>query len=144
MLDANLFLKAQATCIDAVYAELSAGRKTSHWMWFIFPQLKALGRSQMAIRYGLTDLSEAQAYMAHPVLHERLVRCAELVTGHPGKSAHEIMGSPDDLKLRSCMTLFALATPHEPVFKRGLDQLYAGQPCGLTLAALGADEGEPT
>ena len=139
MLDANLFLQAQATCIDAVYAELGAGQKLSHWMWFIFPQLRALGRSQMALRYGLADLAEAQAYVAHPVLRERLVRCTQLVISHPGKSAHEIMGSPDDLKLRSCMTLFALAAPHEPLFKAALNQLYAGQACDLTLRALKAD-----
>lgn len=139
MLDPDLFLQAQATCIDAVYAELGAGQKRSHWMWFIFPQLKALGRSQMAVRYGLADLADAQAYLAHPVLRERLVRCTQLVADHPGRSAHEIMGSPDDLKLRSCMTLFALADPDEPLFRATLNQLYAGQPCALTLQALGAN-----
>lgn len=139
MLDTKLFLQAQATCIDAVYAELGAGKKMSHWMWFVFPQLAALGRSQMAVRYGLADLADAQAYLAHPLLRERLMRCTQLVTSHPGQSAHEIMGSPDELKLRSCMTLFALAEPHEPLFKAALDQLYAGQPCELTLRALQVD-----
>lgn len=124
--------------MDAVYAELGAGQKRSHWMWFIFPQLKALGRSQMAVRYGLADLADAQAYLAHPVLRERLIRCTQLVTSHPGLSAHEIMGSPDDLKLRSCMTLFALADPDEPLFRAALNQLYAGQPCEPTLHSLGA------
>lgn len=84
-------------------------------------------------------LTYAQAYLAHPVLRERLMRCTQLVTSHPGKSAHEIMGSPDDLKLRSCMTLFTLAEPREPLFKATLDQLYAGQPCDLTLRALKVD-----
>lgn len=136
MLDADLFLQAQAPCMDAVYAELRAGRKASHWMWFVFPQLKVLGRSQMAIRYGLSDLAEARAYLAHPVLGERLRQCTLLVKGHSDKSAHEIMGSPDDLKLRSCMTLFALAAHEETVFQSVLDQFYGGKPCELTVQAL--------
>lgn len=136
MLDANLFLQAQATCIDAVYAELGAGKKLSHWMWFIFPQLKVLGRSQMALRYGLTSLDEARDYLAHPALGARLRRCVQLVASHPDKSAHDIMGSPDDLKLRSCMTLFALASSQEALFKDALDQFYAGQACDQTLRAL--------
>jgi len=139
MLDAPLFLQAQESCIDTVYAELGAGHKTSHWMWFIFPQLKVLGRSQMALRYGLTDLDEAKDYLAHPVLGARLRRCVQLVASHPEKSAHDIMGSPDDIKLRSCMTLFALASHQETLFKDVLDQLYAGQPCDLTLRALDVD-----
>lgn len=136
--DLARFIEAQAPVAARVEAELAAGAKHSHWMWFVFPQLAALGRSQMAVRYGLADLADAQAYLAHPLLRERLMRCTQLVTSHPGKSAHEIMGSPDELKLRSCMTLFALADPHEPLFKATLDQLYAGQPCGLTLQALNA------
>jgi uncharacterized protein (DUF1810 family) len=138
MLDATLFLQAQDGCIDTVYAELRAGRKASHWMWFIFPQLKVLGRSQMAMRYGLSDLAEAKAYLAHPVLGERLRQCTRLVCSHTGKSAHDIMGSPDDLKLRSCMTLFAQAAPGEALFTDVLARFYAGEPCVLTMQALGS------
>jgi uncharacterized protein (DUF1810 family) len=143
MLDATLFLQAQAGCIDTVYAELRAGRKASHWMWFVFPQLKVLGRSQMAQRYGLADLAEAQAYLAHPVLGDRLRQCARLVMGHAGRSAHDIMGSPDDLKLRSCMTLFAQAaraaqqTPDEALFTDVLAQFYGGESCAPTIKAIG-------
>lgn len=139
MLDAHLFLQAQATCIDAVYAELAAGKKLSHWMWFIFPQLKVLGRSQMARRYGLTSLDEARDYLDHPVLGARLRQCTQLVASHPERSAHDILGSPDDIKLRSSMTLFALASPQEVLFKNVLDQFYAGQACDQTLRALNVD-----
>lgn len=139
MSDLSRFHAVDPAIHEQALAEIVAGRKDSHWMWFVFPQLAALGRSQMAMRYGLADLADAQAYLAHPLLRERLMRCTQLVTSHPGKSAHEIMGSPDELKLRSCMTLFALAEPHEPLFKAALDQLYAGQPCELTLQALQVD-----
>lgn len=143
MLDATLFLQAQEGCIDTVLAELRTGRKASHWMWFIFPQLKVLGRSQMALRYGLEGLPDAQAYLAQPVLGERLRHCARLVLGHAGKSAHDIMGSPDDLKLRSCMTLFAQAAPGEALFTDVLALFYAGEPCALTLQALGTARPRP-
>ncbi|MDN8615163.1 DUF1810 domain-containing protein [Variovorax ginsengisoli] len=135
------FVEAQELVYDAVCRELRAGRKTSHWMWFVFPQLRVLGRSATARFFGLADLAEAQAYAAHPVLGPRLVECSELVLAASGRSAHEIFGTPDDLKLRSCMTLFELATA-APVFARVLDRLYAGERDPLTLAALG-DGGGP-
>ena len=132
------FVEAQAPVYDAVCRELRAGRKTSHWMWFVFPQLRVLGRSATARFFGLEDVAEARAYAAHPLLGPRLVECSELVLATSGRSAHEIFGSPDDLKLRSCMTLFELAaTATAPVFARVLERLYDGERDPLTLAALG-------
>lgn len=137
--DAGLqrFVDAQAPVFDAVCAELSAGRKTSHWMWFVFPQLRALGRSPTALFYGLASAAQARAYWQHPLLGPRLKHCAQLVLGTQGKSAHEIFGTPDDLKLRSCMTLFAAVAGEEPVFNRVLERFYEGQPDEKTRALLG-------
>jgi uncharacterized protein (DUF1810 family) len=132
------FVEAQAPVYDAVCRELGAGRKTSHWMWFVFPQLRVLGRSATARFFGLADLAEARAYAGHPVLGPRLVECSARVLAVPGRSAHEIFGTPDDLKLRSCMTLFELAAAAPaPVFARVLERLYGGERDPLTLAALG-------
>jgi len=131
------FIEAQSSVYASVLAELGAGRKTSHWMWFVFPQLASLGRSATARFYGLADRAEAAGYWRHPVLGERLVQCTRLVLAARGKTAHEIFGSPDDLKLRSCMTLFAAVAPDEPVFGEVLACFYAGQPDPLTLAELG-------
>jgi uncharacterized protein (DUF1810 family) len=107
-------------------AELRAGRKQSHWMWFVFPQLRDLGRSPTAKAYGIGSLAEAEAYLGHPVLGPRLRECAGALTERTGKSAHEIFGSVDAVKLRSSMTLFAHATPAEPLFRRVLEQYYEG------------------
>lgn len=127
------FLDAQAEMMPAVEAELRAGRKSSHWMWFVFPQLRALGRSGTALHFGITGIAEARAYLGHPVLGPRLVACAGLVLGHAGRStAHAIFGSPDDVKLRSSMTLFAAADPAEPVFAAVLDAFFGGEPDPLT------------
>src|SRR5512139_248609 len=93
------FVDAQAPVIERVRAELAAGRKTSHWMWFVFPQLRGLGRSTMAVHYGIASLDEARAYLSHPVLGARLLECVNLVQGQRGRSAHEIFGAPDDRKL---------------------------------------------
>lgn len=101
------FLKAQETVIDRARAELLRGRKESHWMWFIFPQLRGLGRSRMAEFYGVASADEAAAYLVHPVLGERLRNCTAIVCKLRGRSAHEIFGNPDDMKFRSSMTLFA-------------------------------------
>lgn len=132
MLDADLFLKAQDGVIDTVRKELTAGRKLSHWMWFVFPQLAALGRSPMAKRFGLRDLAEAAEYLDHPTLRARLIEMAGLLLLHPDKSAVEIMGQIDALKLRSSMTLFA-AVPSAPgVFASVLDNFYGGGRCPLT------------
>jgi uncharacterized protein (DUF1810 family) len=113
--------------IDGVRGELRAGRKRSHWMWFVFPQLKGLGSSAMAQHYGIGSLAEARAYLAHPVLGPRLRECCALMLAVPDRSAHEILGSPDDLKFRSCLTLFALAAPQEALFRDGLARFYGGR-----------------
>ena len=107
-------------------AELRTGRKTSHWMWFIFPQISGLGRSAMAQAYAISDLVEAQAYLAHPVLGPRLVECAEIVNSHRGLSAEEIFGGIDAIKLRSSMTLFAHADPDQEVFRQVIDKYFEG------------------
>lgn len=130
------FHTAQAPVFDAALAELWAARKETHWMWFIFPQLASLGRSDRARFYGLAGLDEARAYLADPVLADRLTRAARAVLAHPGKTADEIMGPVDALKLRSCATLFD-AAGGGAVFKALLDTFYDGEACPLTRAALG-------
>jgi uncharacterized protein (DUF1810 family) len=134
------FLTAQAPVMAHVMAELQAGRKQSHWMWFVFPQLAALGRSATAKFYGLRDLAEAKAYLAHPVLGARLVDCTRAVLAHAGKkTAHEIFGAPDDLKFRSCITLFMLAAPQLDVFRSALDGFFGGEADESTVRLVGAD-----
>jgi len=134
--DLSRFLEAQETVYARVLDELSTGHKVSHWMWFIFPQLSALGRSSTARFYGLAGKAEARAYGDHPVLGERLRECSELVLGVQGRTATQILGSPDDLKLCSCMTLFEAALPEEPVFGAVLGHLYGDARDELTLAFL--------
>jgi uncharacterized protein (DUF1810 family) len=134
--DLQRFVDAQEPVIEAVRQELRRGAKSSHWMWFVFPQLKALGRSATAQHYGIATLAEAQAYWRHPVLGPRLKECAALVLAVDGRSARQIMGSPDDLKLRSCMTLFERAAPEEPVFGQVLDKFYGGERDEATLTML--------
>lgn len=131
------FVAAQDPVYATVLAELRAGRKQTHWMWFIFPQLKALGRSTTALRYGIDDLAEARAYLAHPLLGARLIACAEIVAAVTGRTAHEIFGSPDDLKLRSSMTLFAHAAADGAPFRRVLEQYYDGVEDAVTLGLIG-------
>ena len=128
------FVAAQAPVIEAVRDELRAGRKRSHWMWFVFPQLKGLGASSMAQHYGIASLEEARAYLAHPVLGPRLRECCALMLAVPARGAHEILGSPDDLKFRSCLTLFSLAAPEEAVFRQALQRFYEGEPDPRTVA----------
>jgi uncharacterized protein (DUF1810 family) len=135
--DLQRFVAAQEGVMDSVREELRAGRKRSHWMWFVFPQLRGLGTSAMAQRYGIASLEEARAYLAHPVLGPRLRECCELMLAVTGRSAHEILGSPDDLKFRSCVTLFSLAAPDEPLFRRCLDRFHEGAPDNRTLALCG-------
>ena len=130
------FVQAQASVYPAVLRELGAGRKASHWMWFVFPQLKTLGRSGTARFYGLDGRDEALAYWRHPVLGPRLLECTRLVLATRGRSAHEIFGSPDDLKLRSCMTLFDAVAPEEPAFRVVLDRFYGGAADASTLDLL--------
>ena len=115
------FVAAQAPVYTGVLQELRAGRKTSHWMWFVFPQLKALGRSATAKHYGLADLAEAAAYWRHALLGPRLLECTRLVLAIEGRSADDIFGAPDDLKLRSCMTLFDAVVPEQPAFPHQTD-----------------------
>jgi len=131
------FIEAQAPVYAAVLRELGAGRKRSHWMWFVFPQLKALGRSATAKHYGLADRDEARGYWEHPVLGPRLLECSGLVLAVEGRTAHDIFGSPDDLKLRSCMTLFDAVAPEQPAFRAVLDRYYGGAGDALTLAEIG-------
>ena len=112
----------------AALSELRAGRKVSHWMWFVFPQIAGLGHSSMAQRYAISSLSEARAYLEHPVLGPRLIESARVLTELTGRSAQEILGPTDAMKLRSSMTLFARAAPDEAVFGRVLDQYFGGVP----------------
>lgn len=130
---------------DSVYAralaELRAGAKRTHWMWFVFPQLAGLGLSAMAQRYAIADLAEARAYLAHPVLGPRLRACVAAVNGVDGRTAHQIMGSPDDVKLRSSLTLFLRATPDDADFRAALDRYYGGEPDPRTLELLAGREG---
>ena len=120
------FVHAQRGVYDVALAELKAGRKASHWMWFVFPQLDGLGRSLMATRYAITGLPEARAYLAHPVLGPRLVECVEAVLGLTGVTALDIFGAVDEAKFRSCLTLFAAAAPWEVAFTIALDSCFAG------------------
>lgn len=136
--DLERFVQAQEPVIATVREELRAGRKRTHWMWFVFPQLRALGRSGTALRYGLTSLAEARAYLAHPVLGPRLLDCTGLVCAHAGSSIHAILGSPDDMKFRSCMTLFAVADPAATLFPAALQAFFGGAPDPLTVDLLAA------
>lgn len=127
------FLAAQEPLYAHVLEELRAGDKKTHWMWFIFPQLKALGRSPTALFYGLTDLADARRYFNHPVLGARLKECTALVLQHHDKSAMEILHHPDNLKFRSCMTLFQLAAPDEPLFGEALKVFFNGDADDMTI-----------
>lgn len=142
MPDLQRFLDAQAPVYPTVLAELRAGRKRSHWMWYIFPQLAGLGTSPTARFYALADRAEAEAYLAHPVLGARLRCSTALVNAVAGRSINTILGSPDDLKFRSCVTLFAAASG-EPCFQAALDTYYNGEPDPRTVALL-AGQGSRT
>jgi uncharacterized protein (DUF1810 family) len=130
------FVDAQADVFDRVEMELRAGRKRSHWMWFIFPQLAGLGFSQMSQFFALESVEEARAYLGHPILGERLRACTNWVCAVEGRSLGEIFGAPDDAKFRSCMTLFAQAAPQEPIFGEALAKLCGGQPDPATVELL--------
>jgi uncharacterized protein (DUF1810 family) len=131
------FVQAQGRIYSTVLAELRQGRKASHWMWFVFPQVQGLGLSAISQHYAITGLDEARAYLAHPVLGTRLAECVEVVNAVQGRSAHEIFGTPDDLKLLSSLTLFAEAAPDKPVFAEALAKYFAGEPDAATLEKLG-------
>jgi uncharacterized protein (DUF1810 family) len=131
------FVRAQADDYDEALSEIRSGRKRSHWMWYIFPQYEGLGFSATSQRYAIKSLAEAEAYLRHPVLGPRLMECAEATLRVEGRSAYEIFGSPDDMKLRSCATLFARVSPAGSVFHRLLDRYFQGEPDGKTLRLLG-------
>ena len=132
------FLQAQDSggTFQRAVAELRSGRKVSHWMWFIFPQIAGLGLSAMSQRYAISGLAEARAYLEHPVLGTRLVECATILAATDGKSAAEILGPVDAMKLRSSMTLFAAAAPDQPAFSAVLTKYFSGTPDEATLARL--------
>jgi len=140
------FVEAQQPVFGTVCNELRAGKKTSHWIWFVFPQIAGLGTSETARRYAISSLDEAQAYLRHPLLGDRLAQCSALVLAAEGKSAAEIFGYPDELKFRSSMTLFARAALEEgkpqSVFADCLRKYYGGQPDAATLAKLSQLTGE--
>jgi len=136
------FVDAQAPVIDQVLEELREGRKRSHWMWYVFPQLRGLGHSAMAQAYGITGLDEARAYLAHPVLGPRLRECATLVAAVQERGIHAIFGSPDDMKFRSCMTLFSHADPGDLAFQECLRKYFGGQVDPLTEAMIQRQPGE--
>jgi uncharacterized protein (DUF1810 family) len=131
------FVDAQDRVHETALAELKAGRKQTHWMWFVFPQVAGLGMSAMAQRYAISGLEEAIAYLAHPVLGARLRECTAAVNALAGRTAHDIFGSPDDLKFRSSMTLFAQAAPEEALFGDALEKYFGGAPDRATLRIVG-------
>ena len=134
--DLNRFVEAQDGLYEDALAELRSGRKQSHWMWFIFPQIAGLGSSAMARRYAIRSLAEAQAYLAHPLLGERLRTCTRAANAWEDRSAHALFGAPDDVKFRSSMTLFAQADPDDPDFACALAIFFEGRPDPLTLERL--------
>jgi uncharacterized protein (DUF1810 family) len=138
--DLERFVEAQAPAIDGALAELRAGRKRTHWMWFVFPQISGLGSSATAVRFAIGSPSEARAYLMHPVLGERLRECVRLVIASQ-RPLNEIFGSPDDMKFRSCVTLFFAIAPDEAVFGEAIDRCCGGAMDVATLARLeeGAD-----
>ena len=135
--DLERFVAAQHDVYDGVLDELRQGRKTGHWIWFIFPQVAGLGRSATSEAFAIGSLAEARAYLAHPILGARLLECAAIVAATQGRPALEIFGSLDAMKVRSSMTLFHRAAPEEPVFSQVLDRFYGGRPDGATDARLG-------
>lgn len=134
--DLERFVTAQQGVYETALAELQAGRKRSHWMWFIFPQIEGLGRSEMAQRYAIRSGDEAAAYLAHPVLGPRLRTCAQAVARHGDRAVEDIFDAPDDLKFHSSMTLFADVAPDEAVFQACLDRFFDGEADPATLARL--------
>jgi uncharacterized protein (DUF1810 family) len=131
--DLDRFVRAQDPTFAQVLSQLENGRKTSHWMWFVFPQIAGLGMSAMSQKYAIASLEEARAYLAHPRLGPRLRQCVAALLTVPGRTAHEIFGSPDDLKLHSSLTLFAHAAPDDGLFRRALERFFAGAEDRATL-----------
>ena len=137
------FVQAQASDYERALGELRAGRKRTHWMWYILPQLQGLGSSQMSTFYGIKSVAEARAYIAHPLLGRRLKECVEAMNALPGISATQVLGSVDAAKFRSCLTLFSRVEGLESVFGQALNRYYQGEPDRQTLALLAAQGGEP-
>jgi uncharacterized protein (DUF1810 family) len=130
------FVDAQSPIYEDVLTELRSGRKQSHWMWFIFPQIKGLGRSPTAVKFAIHSRAQAQAYALHPILGARLCACTQLVNAVESRTASQIFGYPDDLKFHSCLTLFANTAPDPAIFFQALQKYFGGQPDSHTLAAL--------
>ena len=139
--DLARFVQAQERDYEQALSEIQSGRKQSHWMWYIFPQFEGLGRTSTSMRYAIKSAAEAEAYLRHPVLGPRLLEIARAALAVKGKSAFEIFGSPDDMKLRSCATLFASVSPAGSVFEQLLDRYFSGEPDYRTLALLGRPPG---
>jgi uncharacterized protein (DUF1810 family) len=137
--DLERFVRAQQRTYETALAEIRTGRKRSHWMWYVFPQIAGLGFSEMSRRYAIRNAAEARAYLKHPLLGPRLTECFESTRGIEGRSAHQIFGSRDDLKFRSCATLFACVTPPGSVFERVLDRYFGGTRDPRTLELLAGD-----
>jgi len=132
-LDLERFVRAQERTYAGALAEIRSGRKRTHWMWYVFPQAVGLGRSEMSQRHAIRSAAEARAYLEHPVLGPRLLECSEAMLGVEGRSAQDILGSPDDRKLRSCATLFASVTAPGSVFERLLEKYFEGKPDARTV-----------
>ena len=130
------FVDAQRDVYDEALDELRDGHKRTHWIWFVLPQLRGLGRSELAHRYGLADADEARAYLAHPVLGPRLLACVQALLVHRDRTADAMLGSVDAMKLRSCLTLFMQVAPQYPEFAQALQQFYRGEPDTQTLRLL--------
>jgi uncharacterized protein (DUF1810 family) len=138
--DLARFVDAQAGDYERALAEIRGGRKRSHWMWYVFPQIDGLGLSSMSRRYAIKSVAEAKAYLDHPTLGPRLIEICEAALGVDGRSAHDLFGSPDDMKLKSCATLFAGVSPPDSVFARLLDKYFQGERDGTTLGRIGMDQ----
>ena len=136
MFDLQRFVDAQARDYDIAVGELKAGRKRSHWIWYVFPQIRGLGMSAMSQKYAISGLDEARAYSEHPVLGPRLRECTHLALDVQGRTAAEIFPYPDDLKFRSCMTLFERCAADPALFRAALDKYFGGKPDPLTLEIL--------
>lgn len=139
--DLDRFVEAQRSIYAQALAELRAGRKRSHWSWYILPQIDGLGSSAMAMRYAIGSLAEARAYLAHPLLGPRLLECVAAINGHSNLSASDILGGVDALKFRSCLTLFLQAAPAEPVLVEALQKYFAGVADDRTLMILAGQNG---
>lgn len=139
--DLARFVEAQRESYDRALSELRAGRKQSHWSWYILPQLRGLGASPMSVRFSIGSLAEAKAYLEHPVLGARLRECVATMNAHGGESASEVLGEIDARKFRSCLTLFAEATKTDPLFTHALAKYFSGEPDGATLALLSGRQG---